>query len=60
MDRDELTVEECKATWREEARARAVQEAKDQGLHGGEAEAHVQRGTEEIYAELEKIGLENL
>jgi hypothetical protein len=55
MNRDELTMEECKATWREEAGERAKQDVKDAGLHGAEAEALFEERKAHHYAELENI-----
>lgn len=56
MNRDELTKEECRATWREEAKARANQEAKESGLTGEEALQFVRKRMPNIYDELREIG----
>lgn len=51
-----LNVESCKATWRESAQAQVANEIKNGQLHPEKAAERVK----EIYAELERIGLENL
>lgn len=58
MTRDEITMEECKTTWREEARARAAQESKEQGLQGEDALEFVRERMQEIYEELKELGEE--
>lgn len=60
MTKDELNVEECKATWRAEARERAAHEAKEAGLQGQEALAFIADREPEIYSELERLGYENI
>jgi hypothetical protein len=55
-----MNSEDYKARWREEAHSRATGEAKAAGLQGTEREQFVAKRRAEIYAELEKIGRENL
>lgn len=64
MDANDFVMEECRATWRAEAHARAINEAKDAGLDPDDSSEYV-RGfiksrTDVHYSELEKLGLENL
>jgi hypothetical protein len=56
---DALNLEECRARWREDARARATEEANEAKLQGMEREAFISKRAAEIYAELERIGKEN-
>jgi hypothetical protein len=49
----ELALENAKLEWREEARVRARQDVKDEGLTGEEAEGRFQELFAEHYAELE-------
>lgn len=60
MDANEQILESLRRGWRVEANGRARLEAKAAGLQGFAADAHIKRRAEEIYAELEKIGMENL
>jgi hypothetical protein len=55
-----LNMEECRATWREEAKSRAVKEADERGLEATERDKFISKRELEICAELEKIGTENL
>jgi hypothetical protein len=64
MDANDLVMEECRATWRAEAHARAVKEAEAAGLDPDDSSEQV-RGfiksrTEAHYSALEKLGLENI
>jgi|SRR5580692_11045453 hypothetical protein len=52
--------EDHKVNWHEEARARAVQDADESKLTGSEREAFIQSREQQHYAELEKIGTENI
>ncbi len=52
--------ENLKMGWRENAHNHAVAEANQQGLQGAERDAFLRKREPEIYAELEKIGRENL
>jgi hypothetical protein len=60
MDSDELNLQTCRATWREDARNLATCEAQDNGLQGEKAEAYIQQREQEIYLERERIGQENI
>lgn len=60
MNRDEINLEECKTTWREHARKQAAQEAKENGLQGNEAQKFIAEREPELYAELAKLGEENI
>lgn len=60
MKQDEITIDECKANWREEARKRANREAKENGLRGDEALEFVHERQLEIYHELQEIGEDNI
>ena len=60
MDRDKRTMEDCRATWREEAHNLAVKEADDAALKGAEREAFIQERKRQRYTELEKLGAENI
>jgi len=56
MNRDDFAMEDCRASWREEARRRATKEADGSGLQGTERDAFILKREAEIYAELERIG----
>jgi hypothetical protein len=56
MHRDEMVMEECRDTWRAEARSRVNQEAKENGLTGDDALEFVQQRMQEIYEELRELG----
>lgn len=64
MDANDFVMENCRATWREEARKRTADEAKAAGLDPEDSSEAVRRFIESrtaaIYAELERIGLENI
>ena len=53
-------MDECRATSREEAHRRAVEEAKETGLENVEREIFIRNREADIYAELEKLGKENI
>ena len=57
---DELKWEDLRMGWRENAHNQAVAEADADGVQGAEREAFINKREGEIYAELEKIGTENL
>lgn len=58
MNQDYFTLEDCKATWRQEARARANQEAEATGLAG---DAALEKGESwRFIVELERLGNENI
>jgi len=59
-DEMEMMLEDCKATWREEARGRAKQDVKNKGLYGKAAEEFFRERMEFHYAALEKLGMENI
>ena len=58
-DGDRLILEDCKATWRAEAHAQALQDLKAEGLDVGSIERYA-----ELYAEhyrvWERLGLEGI
>lgn len=56
---DEGKIENAKETWRAEARERALQDVKAEGLHGEAAKERFEELFREHYAELEEIGMEN-
>lgn len=56
----EFMMEDCKGTWRENARAHALQDLKAQGIQGEAAEKFYNERFAEYYAELERIGLEGI
>ena len=53
-------MDECRATWHEEAHRRAVEESKQTGLENVELEIFIRNREADLYAELEKLGQENL
>lgn len=60
MNGEPLNLDECRATWREEAHRRAVEESKQTGLENVELEIFIRNREADLYAELEKLGQENL
>ena len=60
MNQDEITMEECRASWRAEACVKANLEAEEHGLVGMAALDFVTERELEIYRELEKLGEENI
>jgi hypothetical protein len=53
-DKNRLIMEDCKASWHEEARARATEEATLKGLQGEVALWYVREREPVIYKDLEK------
>ena len=60
IDANWMRLEDCKATWREEARTRALLDLKAEGLKEEEATERFAELYAEHYAELEKIGMDNI
>jgi hypothetical protein len=60
MDENERIVADCRATWHEEAHKTAVIEADQKGFQGAKREDFIKARQAERYAELEKLGMENL
>lgn len=56
----ERAMEDCEASWREEAHAFAVKEADDSRLTGVDRESFVRERERQRYMELEKLGAENI
>jgi hypothetical protein len=55
MDPNERIKEECRATWWDNARAHAINDAEEVGLRGAERETFIQERTKSYYAQLEKL-----
>lgn len=53
-------MEDCKASWHDEAHARAVKEADQAGLKGAEREAFIRENEELYYEMLEETGMGGL
>lgn len=60
MDENERLMEDCRMSWNEEAQKTAETEADGRGLQGAERDDFIKTRKAERYAELEKLGLENL
>ena len=54
MDDDERILEERRATWRDIARAHAINDAEEAGLRGEERETFIGERMKSYYSELEK------
>jgi hypothetical protein len=60
MDENQRILEDCRASWHEEAYATALKEADERKLQGTERDDFIKTRKAERYAELEKLGMENL
>jgi hypothetical protein len=62
MTQDEMTMEDCKATWRESSRVLAVQEAQDTGLDptSPSYREFIEERAAVHYARLEQIGMDDI
>lgn len=64
MHSDDFIMEDCKASWRENARGLAIQDAKDAGLNVSDINESTRDFIEERtaihYAVFEKIGLDGI
>ncbi|MFZ3262458.1 MAG: hypothetical protein WA172_00520 [Terriglobales bacterium] len=60
MDENERVMHDSRVSWSEEAAKTANAEANQKGLKGAEREGFIKARKAERYAELEKLGRENL
>ncbi len=60
MDEKQRTLLDCQSTWRDEAHKTAATEADHKRLQGHAREDFIKEREAERYAELEKLGMDNL